>query len=406
MAEARDIVVVGGGLAGGKTVEALREAGYSGSLTLVAAEKHLPYERPPLSKGFLSGDDERDTVFVHDQQWYADHDVTLRLGEAVTSVDTGAHEVETSSGERLGYDRLVLATGSQPRRLDLPELDDAHRERVLYLRTLDDSERLKEWLRDGVRLAVVGGGWIGLEVAAAARNAGAAVTVVEMDSLPLQRVLGPEVAAAFARLHREHGVDLRTGVSVEGVEAAGDGLRLVLGGGSDVTADVVLVGIGIVPDTSLAEAAGLDVDNGVVTDAQLRTSDPDVFAVGDVANAEYPAVGRRLRVEHWASALNQPAVAARALLGGDDTYDLLPYFFSDQYDLGMEYHGFADPGSDRLVVRGSLDDSAYVAAWVGDDGTVRAAMHVNCWDDSDAVKGLVGQPIDEQRFTDLGRPLG
>ena len=405
MAEARGVVVVGGGLAGGKTVEALRENGYDGPVTLVAAEPHLPYERPPLSKGFLAGDDERDSVFVHDEPWYADHDVALRLGEAVTAVDSGAHEVQTSSGERLPYDRLVLATGSQPRRLDLPDLDDTHRERVLYLRTLDDSERLKGWLREGVRLAVVGGGWIGLEVAAAARNAGVEVTVVEMDSLPLQRVLGPTIAAGFAQLHRDHGVDLRTGVSVEGVTAAGEGLQVALSDGSTVDADVVLVGIGIVPDTALAEAAGLDVDNGVVTDAQLRTSDPDVFAVGDVANAEYPAVGRRLRVEHWASALNQPAVAARAILGHDDTYDLLPYFFTDQYDLGMEYHGIADPQRDRLVVRGSLD-GAYVAAWVGDDGRVVAAMHVNSWDDSDAVKGLVGKPLDEQRFTDTDVPLG
>jgi 3-phenylpropionate/trans-cinnamate dioxygenase ferredoxin reductase subunit len=405
VAEVRGIVVVGGGLAGGKTVEALRDNGYQGPVTLVAAEPHLPYERPPLSKGFLAGDDERDSVFVHDEQWYADHHVTLRLGESVTAVDTGAHEVETSSGERLAYDRLVLATGSRPRRLDLPDLDDAHRERVLYLRTLDDSERLKGWLREGVRLAVVGGGWIGLEVAAAARGKGVDVTVAEMDSLPLQRVLGSTVAQAFAQVHRAHGVDLRTDVSVEGVTAAGEGLRVTLSDGSSVDADVALVGIGIVPDTTLAEAAGLDVDNGVLTDAQLRSSDPDVFAVGDVANAEYPAVGRRLRVEHWASALNQPAVAARAIVGGDDTYDLLPYFFSDQYDLGMEYHGIADPQRDRVVVRGALD-GAFVAAWVGDDAKVTAAMHVNCWDDSDAVKALVGQPLDEVRFVDTDVPLG
>jgi 3-phenylpropionate/trans-cinnamate dioxygenase ferredoxin reductase subunit len=404
VAEVRGIVVVGGGLAGGKTVEALRANGYQGPVTLVAAEPHLPYERPPLSKGFLAGDDERDSVFVHDEQWYVDHHVTLRLGESVTGVDTGAHEVETSSGDRLAYDRLVLATGSQPRRLDLPDLDDAHRERVLYLRTLDDSERLKGWLREGVRLAVVGGGWIGLEVASAARGAGVDVTVIEMDSLPLQRVLGATVAEAFAQAHRSHGVDLRTGVSVDGVTAAGEGLRVALSDGSSVEADVVLVGIGIVPDTALAEAAGLDVDNGVLTDAQLRTSDADVFAVGDVANAEYPAVGRRLRVEHWASALNQPAVAARAMVGGDDTYDLLPYFFTDQYDLGMEYHGVADPQRERLVVRGALD-GAFVAAWVGADGKVTAAMHVNCWDDSDAVKGLVGQPLDEVRFVDTDVPL-
>ncbi len=406
MAERRGIVVVGGGLAGGKTVEELRSAGYDGPLTLLAAEQHLPYERPPLSKGFLTGDAERETVFVHDEQWYADHDVDLRLGEPAAELDVAAREVTTSSGDRLGYDQLVLATGAQPRRLPTPDLDDAHRERVLYLRTLDDSERLKTWLHEGVRLAVVGGGWIGLEVAAAARTAGAEVTVIEMDSVPLQRVLGQQVASAFAGVHREHGVDLRTEVSVKGIEASGDGLRVVLADGADVLADVVLVGIGIVPDTSLADAAGLTVDDGVSTDAQLRTSDPHVFAVGDVANVFHTALGRRLRVEHWASALNHPAVAARAMLGGDDTYDLLPFFFTDQYDLGMEYHGHADPRSDRLVVRGSLDESAYVAAWLGAHGSVTAAMHVNSWDDSDAVKALVGKPLDERRFADTGTPLG
>jgi 3-phenylpropionate/trans-cinnamate dioxygenase ferredoxin reductase subunit len=405
VADRRGIVVVGGGLAGGKALEELRSAGYDGPLTLLAAEPHRPYERPPLSKGYLAGSEERDTVFVHEPAWYDEHDVDLRLEDPVTGVDVAAHEVTTASGRRLGYDKLLLATGSTPRRLDLPGLDAAHADRVLYLRTLDDSERLREWLRPGVRLVVVGGGWIGLESAAAARGAGVEVTVVEADSLPLQRVLGPEVAKTFADLHRSHGVELRCGVGVSGVEAAGDGLRVVLDDGSLLEADVVLVGIGIVPSSELADAAGLDVDNGVVTDAQLRTSDPDVFAAGDVANVLHTALGRHLRVEHWAAALSQPAVAAKAMLGGSETYDLQPYFFTDQYDLGMEYHGFADPRTDRLVVRGSLDDASFVAAWLGEDGTVRAAMHVNCWDDSDAVKALVGHPIDEQRFADTAAPL-
>jgi 3-phenylpropionate/trans-cinnamate dioxygenase ferredoxin reductase subunit len=404
--EQQPIVVVGGGLAGGKTVEQLREAGYDGPVVLFSAEQHLPYERPPLSKGYLMGESERDEVFVHDAAWYDGHGVELALGDEVASIDLAAHQVSTASGRVQGYAKLVLATGSEPRRLDTPDLDAAHVERVLSLRTLDDSEALRQWLRQGVRLVVVGGGWIGLEVAAAARKAGADVTVLELDRLPLQRVLGAEVAGAFAAKHRSEGVDLRTEVKVAGVVADGEGLRVELDGGAAVSADVVLAGIGITPRTELAASAGLDLDNGIVVDGQLRTSDPDVFAVGDVANAPYPALGRRLRVEHWACALNQPEVAAKAIAGGDATWDQLPYFFTDQYDWGMEYHGFADPRSQRVVVRGDVTGGEFVAAWLDDAGAVTAAMHVNQWDDGDAVKALVGTRLDVDRFTDTGTALG
>ncbi|GAA4357284.1 NAD(P)/FAD-dependent oxidoreductase [Angustibacter luteus] len=399
-------VVVGGGLAGGKAVEQLREAGYDGPLVLVSAEPHLPYERPPLSKDFLMGKAERDVVFVHPRAWYVEQDVELVLGEEVTALDVGAHTIGTSSGRRMSYAKLLLAPGAQPRTLDLPDLDDAHAQRVLSLRTLDDSERLRGWLRPGTRLVVVGGGWIGLEAAAAARQAGADVTVLEMDPVPLQRVLGAQVATAFADKHRAQGVHLRCEVSVSGIVEDGDGLRVRLEGGDDVPADVVLVGIGVSPRVALAQAAGLEVDNGIVTDAQLRTSDPDVFACGDAANVLYTALGRRVRVEHWATALNQPATAARAMLGGDETYDLLPYFFTDQYDLGMEYHGLADPTSQQLLVRGDLGGGEFVAVWLDDDGVVSAAMHVNQWDDGDAVKALVGTHLDAARFTDRSAPLG
>ncbi len=399
------IVVVGGGLAGAKTVEELRSAGYDGPLVLVAEERHRPYERPPLSKDYLMGRAERDTVFVHPEGWYDDHDVELVLADPVTRLDTAAHEVETSSGRVIGYRKLLLAPGAEPRRLATPELDAAHAERVLTLRTVDDSEAVHRWLREDVRMVVIGAGWIGLEVAAAARDAGASVTVLESDSVPLQRVLGPEVAGAFVAAHRGHGVDLRCEVSVSGIVPDGEGLRVTLDGGDDVLADVVLVGIGVTPRTGLAESAGLELDNGVVTDAQLRTSDPDVFAAGDVANVLHTALGARVRVEHWASALNQPAVVARAMLGGDETFDLLPFFFTDQYDLGMEYHGYADPRTDRLVVRGSLQDGEFVAAWLAGDGQVNAAMHVNQWDDGDAVKALVrnGKALDVDRFQDAER---
>jgi 3-phenylpropionate/trans-cinnamate dioxygenase ferredoxin reductase subunit len=406
MPDLEPIVVVGGGLAGGKTVDQLRENGYDGPLVLLTSEQHQPYERPPLSKGYLMGESERDEVFVHDADWYTANDVELALGEQVTSVDPAAHEVRTTSGRVLRYATLVLATGSEPRRLDLPDLDAAHLGRVLSLRTLDDSETLRDWLRPDVRLVVVGGGWIGLEVAAAARKAGASVTVLEMDHLPLRRVLGSDVAGAFAAKHRAEGVDLRTEVTIAGVVADGAGLRVDLGGGDAVAADVVLAGIGIQPRTELAEAAGLDVDNGVLVDGQFRTSDPDVFAVGDVANVTYPRLGRRLRVEHWASALNQPEVAAKAILGAEASWDLLPYFFTDQYDWGMEYHGFADPGSQRVVVRGDLAGGEFVAVWLDDAGVVTASMHVNQWDDGDAVTALVGTTLDEAAFGDPERPLG
>ncbi|GAB3594843.1 FAD-dependent oxidoreductase [Angustibacter peucedani] len=406
--ETHPFVVVGGGLAGGKAVEALRDKGYDGPLVLVSAEGHQPYERPPLSKDLLLGKAERSSVFVHEPQWYDEHQVELVLGDPVERLDVGAHEVVTASGRVVPYAKLLLATGSEPRRLATPHLDAAHAERVLSLRTLDDSERLGSWLRPDVRLVVVGGGWIGLEAAAAARLAGAQVTVVEMDSVPLQRVLGPEVAEVFAREHRDHGVDVRTRVSVQDVVESGDGLVVRLDDG-EVPADVVLVGIGVVPRTGLAEQAGLDVDDGVVVDEHLRTSDPDVYACGDVASVPHTALdGRRVRVEHWASALNQPPVAAAAMLGGDDTFDELPYFFTDQYDLGMEYHGHADPRTERLVVRGELSgDPGFVAAWLDDAGQVTAAMHVNQWDDGDAVKALVrnGSALDVARFQDVDVPL-
>ena len=383
-------VIVGGGLAAAKAVEQLRESGYDGGVVLYTAEQHLPYERPPLSKGYLMRDDERDSVFVHDAQWYADHDVDVRIGVRVESVDPGAHTV-TAGGASQGYAKLLLATGSQPRHLAAADASGAP---VAYLRTIEDTERLQEAFADGARIAVLGAGWIGLEATSAARKAGAEVTVVESLDQPLLRVLGPEVATIFADLHREHGVDLRLGASVEGFEKAGDGVRLALAGGDAVDADLLLVGIGAAPDTALAEAAGLDVDNGVLVDASLRTSAPDVYAAGDIANAVHPVLGRRVRVEHWDNAIEQGKAAARAMLGEDVSYDRMPYFFTDQYDLGMEYVGHADPATvDEVVVRGDTSgERVFRAFWV-QDGVVTAAMHANDWDAGDAIREQVGKPL-------------
>ena len=383
-------VVVGGGLAAAKAVEQLRESGYDGDVILYTAEQHLPYERPPLSKGYLLGDDERDVVFVHDAQWYVDNNIDVRLGTRVEAVDPGARTV-TAGDTTQSYSKLLLATGAQPRRFAMA---DASGVPVAYLRVIEDTERLKQAFTEGARIAVLGAGWIGLEAASAARKAGCHVTVVESLPQPLLRVLGPRIASVFADLHREHGVDMRLDVSVGGVEKAGDGVRLILDVGDPVEADLLLVGIGAVPDVKLAEDAGLDVDNGVLVDAALRTSAPDVFAAGDIANAEHPVLGRRIRVEHWDNAIEQGKAAARSMLGEDVSYDRIPYFFTDQYDLGMEYVGNIDPGSaDDVVVRGdTTGDRVFQAYWIK-DGVVAAAMHANDWDAGDTIREAIGKPL-------------
>ena len=399
-------VIVGGGLAGAKAAETLREEGFDGSVVLVSAEMEAPYERPPLSKGYLLGNDERDSAFVHPEPWYAEHDVDLRLGTRATAIDPTAHEVELDGEERLAYDRLLLATGSVPRRLDVPGAD-LHG--VLYLRELPDADRIRSVLRQGSRIVVVGAGWIGLEVTSAARHHGADVAVLEVADLPLQRVLGDEVATVFADLHREHGVDLRLGTGI--AEIRGDDGRVssaITSTGDELKADAVVVGVGIRPAVELAEAAGLTLDDGVAVDAGLRTSAPDVFAAGDVAAVDHPRLGMRVRVEHWANALNGGPAAARSMLGQEVSYDDLPYFFTDQYDLGMEYIGHAPPGSyDRVVVRGDLAAREFQAFWLRESRAL-AAMHVNLWDEGiDPLKALVasGRALDSDRLANPEIPL-
>jgi 3-phenylpropionate/trans-cinnamate dioxygenase ferredoxin reductase component len=398
-------VIVGASLAGAKAAETLREEGFGGPIVLIGEEDERPYERPSLSKDYLLGKAERETIYVHPQAWYADHGVDLRLGTLVTNVDPPAHEVTLADGSRIGYGKLLLATGSAPRRLPLSGADA---EGVLYLRRVADSDRIRTTLQTATRIAVIGAGWIGLETAAAARSAGVEVTVLEAAELPLLRVLGREVAESFAGLHREHGVDLRFGVKVAeitGSEGQADGVRLA--DGSHIPADVVVVGIGITPNSQLAEAAGLEVGNGIVVDAGLRSSDPDIYAAGDVANAYHPLFGRHVRVEHWANALNQPQAAARAMLGQDVAYDLVPYFYTDQYDLGMEYAGYVEPSDyDRVVFRGDAKGREFVAFWLR-GGRVLAGMNVNIWDVNEMVQAIVrgGRTVDATRLADPGVPL-
>jgi 3-phenylpropionate/trans-cinnamate dioxygenase ferredoxin reductase subunit len=394
------IVIVGAALAGAKTAEALREQGYDGPVTLIGSEPQLPYERPELSKGYLAGTTERDTLFVHDADWYRDHDVELRLGVAATAIDAVAHQVSLADGSSLDYTKLLIATGASPR---VPPVPGADAPAVMYLRTIDGSERIAARLGSARRLIVIGAGWIGLEVTAAARNAGVEVTVVESAALPLLRVLGPELAEVFAGLHREHGVDFRFGASLAAITETG----IRLADGTDVNGDGLLIAVGAAPNVDLALAAGLTVDNGIVVDAGLRSSDPDIFAAGDVANALHPFYGKHIRVEHWANALNQPATAAASMLGQDASYTELPYFYTDQYDLGMEYVGHVEPdGYDQVVYRGDVGAREFVAFWLK-GGRVLAGMNVNVWDVIDPIKAIINsaRPVALDQLTDPDVPL-
>ena len=395
-------VVVGGGLAAASAVDELRSNGHEGSIEVFCAEAHLPYERPPLSKEVLLGAAEEEKVFVHDQAWYAERDVRLHLGTTVTDLDLDRREV-VADGRAVGFDSLLLATGASPRHLAMVDESGAD---VAYLRTIEDNRRLKDAFGSVGRVVIIGGGWIGLEVAAAARNAGVEVTVIEMQALPLLGVLGPEVARVFADLHLQHEVDLRLGVGVEGIDAQTGGASVVrLADGATVPADLLVVGIGVQPRVDLARGAGLTVDDGVLVDGRLRTSHPDVFAAGDIAGHDHPVLRRRIRVEHWDNAIHQARAAARVMLGGDEPYARLPYFFTDQYDLGMEYVGSVGPdGYDEVVLRGDVEGRVFSSFWLR-DGRVLAGMHVNDWDLIDPIRGIVGKEVDRQRLADAGVPL-
>ena len=399
------IVIVGAGLAGAKAAETLRTEGFDGPVVLIGDEAERPYERPPLSKDYMLGKAERESIFVHPEAWYAEHAVELQLGMTVTAIDRSSREVVLEDGSRFGYGKLLLTTGSSPRRLQVP---GGNQQGVYYLRRVEDSDQIKAAFGASRRVVVIGAGWIGLETAAAARAAGAEVTIVEMAELPLLRVLGSEVAQVFADLHRANGVDLRFGAGVDDITGSGghaDGVRLT--DGTHLPADAVIVGVGIMPNDGLAEAADLDIGDGIKTDAALRTSDPDIFAAGDVADAYHPFLKRSIRVEHWANALNQPQTAAKAMLGQDVAYDLLPYFFSDQYDLGMEYSGYVAPGGyDQVVFRGDKEQREFIAFWLK-QGRVLAGMNVNIWDVNEDVQALIrrGNQVNPTRLANPDIPL-
>ena len=398
-------VIVGASLTGAKAAETLREEGFGGAVVLLGEEHERPYERPPLSKGYLLGKDERSSIYVHEESWYADNGVDLRLGVTATGLDLGARRVRLADGGTVGYDRMLLATGAAPRRLSVPGAD---LEGVMYLRRVGDSERLAAALRGGGQVVIVGAGWIGLEVACAAREAGCEVTVVEPEAGALHRHLGPELGGMFADLHSEHGVVFRFGESVTELRGSGGKVSAaVTSAGAVLPAELVVVGIGAVPVTRLAADAGLDVANGVIADAGLRTSAHEVFAAGDVANAFHPLLGKHIRVEHWANALNGGPAAARSMLGQGVSYDVVPYFFSDQYDLGMETAGLPEPGSyDQVVYRGDRDAREFIAFWLS-GGALVAGMNVNVWDVSDDIQAVIRsrRQVDPARLADPDVPI-
>jgi 3-phenylpropionate/trans-cinnamate dioxygenase ferredoxin reductase component len=402
MTSDRTHIIVGASLAGAKAAETLRTEGFDGRLVLVGTEDERPYERPPLSKDYLRGEVGREKVYVHDERFYAEHDIELQLGRTAVRLDPSNGELELDDGERLRYDRLLLTTGSEPRRLQIPGGELAG---VLYLRSVQDSDALRERLDRGGSVVVVGSGWIGSEVAASARQRGLEVTVVEPLAVPLERVLGAEVGAVYRDIHADHGVRMLMGTGVEAFEGDEAVERVRTSDGRELDCDFVVVGVGIQPRTALAAQAGLALDDGILVDDRLRTSVPGVFAAGDVANAHHPFYGEPIRVEHWANALNQGPAAARSMLDDDSPYDRLPYFFSDQYDVGMEYSGFARAW-DRVVFRGDPASREFVAFWLVGDRIV-AGMNVNVWEVTDAIQRLIRERVvvDDRRLADPDVPL-
>jgi 3-phenylpropionate/trans-cinnamate dioxygenase ferredoxin reductase component len=395
-------IIAGGGLAGAKAAETLREEGFDGRVILICAEPERPYERPPLSKDYLRGDAERETIYVHPEGFYAEHDVELRLGRRAVELDLRERELVLDDGEWLGYDRLLLATGAEPRRLTIPgsELDG-----VLYLRSVADCDVLRGRLDQGGSVVVVGAGWIGCEAAASARSRGLEVTVVDPQAVPLEHVLGRELGSVYRDIHLDHGVRLQLGTGVDRFEGAGAIERVRTSDGDAIDCDFVVVGIGVRPRIEPAARAGIAVGDGILADERLQTEAPGVFVAGDVAGAQHPFYGERVRVEHWANALEQGPVAARNMLGGELAYERLPYFFSDQYDVGMEYTGYARMW-DRVVFRGDPATREFIAFWLDGDRVV-AGMNVNVWDVVDPIQRLIRGRIavDDQRLADPDVPL-
>ena len=396
------LVIIGASLAGAKAAEGARTAGFDGRVVLVGDEREPPYERPPLSKAVLRGEAALETTRVHDNSFYATHDIELRTGRIVEALDPDARQVRLDGDEIVPFTTAVVATGAAPRRLDVPGSGLAG---VHYLRDVGDARRLGNAIRDARRVAVIGAGWIGSEVAASARQIGADVVLIDPAPAPLHRVLGDQIGEVFRQLHADNGVQLRLRTGVEALRGTDTVEHVVLSNGDIEAADVVVIGVGVSPRVDLAAAAGMKVDNGIVVDEHLQSSAPGVYAAGDVASAWHPHYGHYLRVEHWSNALNQGVTAGINATGGTESYTRLPYFFSDQYDLGLEYVGSSNPG-DAVIVRGSLADREFIAFWHR-DGVVTAAMNVNVWDVVDDLKSIIaaGRTLEPSRLADAAVPL-
>ncbi|AYG02794.1 NAD(P)/FAD-dependent oxidoreductase [Gryllotalpicola protaetiae] len=408
----RRFVIIGGGLAAATAAETLRDEGFDGDIMVIGAERHVPYLRPPLSKEYLNNPaKEPAETYVHPWDWYHEHDVHVLTGTLAVELDLVDNRVILDETSSVGFEKALIATGAKPRTLQLPGADAAG---VYYLRTLDDSEELREALRQGGRKVVVlGTGWVGMETAAAARNYGNDVTVIGRGAVPLSGGVGPELGAIYGQLHRDHGVQfkLQRGVRALVVAETGGG-PAVTGVATDndgevIPADIVIVGYGAAPNTEIAEDAGLDVKDGVLASAALVTSNPLVYAAGDVANAVHPVLGRRLRSEHWANAIGGGRTAAKSMLGQDVVYDDVPYFYSDQYDVGMEYAGYVPLAADtQPVFRGDVAAREFIAFWVS-GGRLVAGMNVNVWDVSDDIQELIrsGRAVDLAKLTDPNVPI-
>jgi 3-phenylpropionate/trans-cinnamate dioxygenase ferredoxin reductase subunit len=395
-------VIVGASLAGAKAAEELRGRGFDGRVVLIGSEPELPYERPPLSKDYLRGEADRDKAYVHPAEFYDGQQIEFMAGTTVTALDPVTARIMLDDGAQLGYDRLLLTTGAEPRKIPVAR---AELEGIHYLRTLEDCDTLRRRLTGGGHVAVVGAGWIGSEFAASARQCGLEVTVIDPLSLPNERIFGPEIGEFYRDVHARHGVEMVLGDGVQAFEGDGAVSSVKTSSGRRIDCDFVVVGIGVIPRIGLAKDAGLAVDNGITVDERLQTSAPEVFAAGDVARAWNPRYGQHVRVEHWANALNQGPAAARGMLGEPVSYDRIPYFFSDQYDVGMEYSGFATSW-DEVVFRGERESGEFVAFWLR-DGRVVAGMNVNVWDVNQHVQALIrgGQPVEVGRLRDPDTPL-
>jgi len=395
-------VVIGGGHAAGQAVASLRQEGFEGEIVVIGDEPFLPYQRPPLSKQYLSGEQGLDRVYLRPEKFYEERNITLKLGVRVESLDCDAHIVVTSAGETINYDKALLCTGSRPRLLNAPGIDLAG---IHYLRGIADVDGIRAEMADAKTMIIVGGGYIGLEVAAVARTAGLEVSVLEMESRILNRVTTPAMSEFYTQLHEGRGVKILTDTAVSGFEGDGRVSAAVTATGEKLPADIVIVGIGILPNVELAEAAGLDCDNGIVVDERCATSNLDVYAAGDCTNHPNPLLNRRLRLESVPNAMEQARVAAANLLGGDKSYAAIPWFWSDQYELKLQMVGFSTD-ADQEVLRGDPSSNQFARFYL-ENGVLVAADAVNSPKEFMACRQLVArqEKVDVDKLADSEVPI-